>query len=30
MRWGRVAKSADDIPDFEEALKILGVGEGGK
>ncbi len=26
VRWGRVAKTADDIPDFNEALQALGVG----
>lgn len=24
--WERVAKAADDVPDFREALKELGVG----
>jgi hypothetical protein len=26
VKWSRIAKSADDIPDFKEALKSLGVG----
>ena len=25
IRWERIAKTADDIPDFAEALKALGV-----
>lgn len=25
VRWSRVARAADDIPDFNEALKALGV-----
>jgi len=26
VRWAAVAKAADEIPDFEEALKTIGVG----
>jgi len=26
VRWARVAQAADDIPDFKEALKTIGVG----
>jgi hypothetical protein len=26
LRWSRVAKAADDIPDFQEALNSIGVG----
>jgi len=26
VRWAKVARSADDIPDFKEALRALGVG----
>lgn len=25
VKWGSVAKAADDVPDFEEALKVLKV-----
>jgi hypothetical protein len=25
VRWTRAAKAADDIPDFNEALKALGI-----
>jgi len=26
VRWAKVAKAADEIPDFNEALKTLGIG----
>jgi hypothetical protein len=27
VKWGRVSKAADDVPDFEEAVKVLEGGD---